>query len=554
MTTDDEVVAMVTTIGSVNYGLAARQTVKSLLDHTDFRLVVGCDHRTRALIPDSARVTAVHVAPTASGRAGPFLAKFETWARAVDMPDARILLHVDADAVLTRALTPADIDTALGRGQLAMVEQTTITGSTMNRESFHRHYLQHSHAFLAPDHPVPDLETFRFHNSGFVVFRSLELRNFLEWAGRTRDTTDGSHTVGEHMIADQDYLQVWTNVFRRGACTDLDWSWNHCEWWDAEFPRPDPRILHFSNFCNGPGIGTAVVMERARGATVPPGSEDEIRVTALVVTHQSAGTISDCLSALSNVPGVRVLVVDNASTDATRSLTASSATTLNDRNIGFGAAVNQIVLGDSVTSEVICLVNPDCFVTAEAIEESLRVLRSEPRSVVVPRFVHSDGSVVNGRQPGYTKDKLRADILESNGRPERSARLRLGDIDDRSWHWPLAAFMMVRTDVFRSIGGFDPSYFCYMEDVELGLACAAASIDVIEIDVPVVHLGASGSSISIHRRTRLLDRSRLTFARRHHGLVFAARLWILRTTLRVRRRNRRVLPPRSRRTPPRTAA
>lgn len=525
---------MVTAIGGVGYGMAARQSVLSLLDHTDFRVIVGCDEHTAPLIPASPRVTTVPLCPRGDHRAAPFLAKFDLWRRALDEPDARLLLHLDADAVLTRHTGAADLDHALGSRQLGMVEQTSITGSTMDRVSFLGHFREHSLAYLAPEWQAPPVANFRFHNSGLVVFRSLELRNFLGWADAVAASTDGSHTVGEHMIADQDYLQVWTNVLRRGHCADLDWSWNHCRWWDEDFPRSGDRVRHFSNFCNGPPFSTAVAMERARTGGSRTDADTGPRLTAVVVTHESSATIGDCLGALMNIPDIRVVVVDNDSSDGTVSQTDGADTVLlNDRNIGFGAAVGRAL--ESVTTDVMCLVNPDCFVTDEAISESLRVFESAPRSVVVPRYVHADGSVVHGRRPGYTRRRLRSDILDSAGRLQAASRLRDDAADDPGWHWPLAALMTVRVDVFREIGGFDPAYFCYMEDVEFGRACTAAGVGIVEIDAPVVHLGASGSAVSDHDRVRLLDRARLTYARRHHGTVFAQFLRALAGVLALRR-------------------
>ena len=55
-----------------------------------------------------------------------------------------------------------------------------------------------------------------------------------------------------HMLADQDYLRLWTNSRHPGSCTTLAWDWNHCEHWDDGFPRRGARIVHASNFCRGP--------------------------------------------------------------------------------------------------------------------------------------------------------------------------------------------------------------------------------------------------------------------------------------------------------------
>jgi len=529
---DGEIVAMVTAVGTVGYGAAARQTVLSLLDHTGFPVVVGCDEVTEALVPRSPRVRIEKVRAGTGARAEPFLAKFATWQAALAHPGAKVFLHLDADAVLARPLTAADVATALGGASLAMVEQTTITGSTMGRPDFLRHFVDHSLAYLAPALPAPDLAEFRFHNSGVILFGALELRNFLHWAAATRAASDGTHHVGAHMIADQDYLQVWANVLRRGRCAELDGGWNHCTWWDADFPRPDARIVHFSNFCNGPPFATVRHMEATRGAAPPVHAP----VSFLVVTHDSAATIRDGLDVLATFDGAEVVVVDNASTDGTADLLGGVRVIRNPTNVGFAAAVAQAA--EVADGSVLCLVNPDCFPSGEFLDAALATLGRAPRTVVVPRYVHADGAVVAGRQPGYTRRKLLGDLCETNGVPRRGP---LGDErrHDTTWHWPLAACMVVPADVFAELGGLDPAYFCYMEDVEFGHACRRAGVAVAEVDVPVVHLGAAGSAVTSDRRRALLDRARLAYARRHHGTAFALQLAVLRRALRAARTVRR---------------
>lgn len=519
---DDEIVAMVTAVGSVAYGAAARQTVLSLLEHTAFPIVVGCDAVTAPLLPRSDRIVSVVLEPVADTRADPFLTKFDTWRAALGRPGAKVFLHVDADAVLVRRLTATDVEVGLGDRALAMVEQTTVTGSTMGRPEFLRHFVDHALRYLAPALPAPELAGFRFHNSGVVLVRALELRNFLDWADRARAATDGSHQVGAHMIADQDYLQVWANVLRRGQCADLDGGWNHCEWWDAGFPQPDARILHFSNFCNGPPFPTARRMEMARRPAVPsaPGEGDRPRTTFVVVTHDSVHMVSACLEVLGTFADAEVVVVDNASTDGTLDVLGDARVIRNPVNVGFAAAVAQGV--EAARGEVLCFVNPDCYPTGEMVEAALATIDREPRSVVVPRYVHADGSEVAGRQPGYTSRKLVAD-LAADALPPLARRLRLrAALHDHGWQWPLAACMFVRADTYAELGGLDMSYFCYMEDVEFGRACSRAGVAVVEVDVPVVHLGAAGSAVAGDHRRRLLADARIAYARRHHGPILAA--------------------------------
>jgi hypothetical protein len=72
------------------------------------------------------------------------------------------------------------------------------------------------------------------------------------------------------MIADQDYIQYWTNELHPRSAATLDWSWNHCEHWHGDFPRPGVRIAHLSNACHGP---TRRSLWRLRALRASPGIE-----------------------------------------------------------------------------------------------------------------------------------------------------------------------------------------------------------------------------------------------------------------------------------------
>jgi hypothetical protein len=81
------------------------------------------------------------------------------------------------------------------------------------------------------------------------------MEKIASWTPSRIDLSEAGHVdhqVGMHMIADQDYLQYWVHNLKPGSCILLPWYWNHCRHWAEGFPRPGARVIHFSNFCNGP--------------------------------------------------------------------------------------------------------------------------------------------------------------------------------------------------------------------------------------------------------------------------------------------------------------
>ena len=241
--------------GRDRYYKSARLAIQSSLAKTDFDVVaVGERDKLKAIRRDSPRLRCVELEqlPRSNHRAEPFLLKFSALASCLNHTDAPFLIMLDTDTVVVETLSGPTVERALDGHALGMVEQTTITGSTMTRRDFLGHYNRHSLAWLAPEATPPPLEDFRYYNAGVVLGTRETLSNLARWAKDMILSSQGDHQVGAHMIADQDYFQFWANTLHPGSCTTLPWQWNHCQYWDMDFPRPGAKILHFSNFCKGP--------------------------------------------------------------------------------------------------------------------------------------------------------------------------------------------------------------------------------------------------------------------------------------------------------------
>lgn len=251
--------------GSDAYYEAGREAVRSVLELTDFPVFVTCDDKARLKLDSSRLSVADYSKYPGSHRSWRFLGKFRALETCSQGSDEELLILMDADALLLRRLDDRMVRAALDQHPLGMVEQTTITGSAMNRAAFWEHYRQHSLAFIAPNLAPPSPSAFRYFNSGVVLAHRLAIAEVAGWALSEISRSSSDHSIGQHMISDQDYFQVWTNTLHPGSCHELSWEWNHCEYWDTGFPRRRARIAHFSNFCNGPAPNTAARMRALRG-------------------------------------------------------------------------------------------------------------------------------------------------------------------------------------------------------------------------------------------------------------------------------------------------
>jgi GT2 family glycosyltransferase len=509
--------ALLTVVGDPAYRRAARAGVRALLARTDLDVVVGTDAPEALDLPAHPRLTVLPVTVDAvHGRPDPFLAKFRTVLERLRPgalePD--VVLMLDVDAIVVAPVTTAELAELLAGRDFAMAEQPGITGSTMARADFLEHYATHALPAIDPDAALPPLADFRYYNSGVVVARPDALRSLAAFALERYADPSRPHVRGEHMVADQDYVQYWCTTLHPGTCTDLSTDWNHCRWWDADYPRPGARIRHLSNFTQGPIDATLAELE---ALSVDAG------LTAVVVTHESAGPLTLCLQAVRAAGVARVVVVDNASTDGSAALAREAGCVVVEEpvNVGFAGAVNRALV--LVATDRLVLVNPDLLLDATTVSAAEALLKPGAQVIAVPDLVTGAGAVTPGVQPGYTRLKVLLDLLDGRGwGPRISWARRLPGHHSRDWRWPIGACVFVRTTDLDGLGGLDSGYFVYMEDVDLGRRWARAGGVIRATGTTVVHESSTGAGISSARRRELLDAARLRFAEQAYGRTFAA--------------------------------
>ncbi|MGH1573674.1 glycosyltransferase family 2 protein [Methylobacterium sp. P31] len=257
-------------------------------------------------------------------------------------------------------------------------------------------------------------------------------------------------------------------------------------------------------------------------------------VLDVVIVNWNGGTLlRACLASLAaarDAAAVQVTVVDNASVDGSADNLPALPRPLrlirNDANLGFGRACNQgAAAGDA---PAILFLNPDTQVEPDALDVARTALMADPRTGIVgARLVDPDGRTARccARTPSGLGLLGRALALDRLGLVRPHFILAWDHAEDRAVDQVMGAFLMVRRDLFRVLGGFDPRFFVYWEDVDLCARARGAGFAVRHVAGAVArHIGQGTTRQVRARRLFYFLRSQILYAGKHHGAATALAL------------------------------
>jgi N-acetylglucosaminyl-diphospho-decaprenol L-rhamnosyltransferase len=139
-----------------------------------------------------------------------------------------------------------------------------------------------------------------------------------------------------------------------------------------------------------------------------------------------------------------------------------------------------------------CVLNPDIRVTADPFLALVRELRNPAIGAVAPLILDPDGAIEDSARPFPTFSSLVCKALGAE--PKRYYEIGKESI---SPDWVGGMFMLLRRDAFAAVGGFDPRYHLYYEDVDLCARLRLARYDI--------RLVPSASAVHVARRQSRRD-------------------------------------------------
>lgn len=202
-----------------------------------------------------------------------------------------------------------------------------------------------------------------------------------------------------------------------------------------------------------------------------------MKITAsIVLYHNNVQELNDAIaSCLSSEMIFKLFLIDNSATDAFKKLAIDTRVVYqhNSKNIGFGAAHNVAIQKALEESTYHIVLNPDVSFAGEILDELKNFMEGSPEiGAVMPQVLYKDGSVQRlckllpsplnlfGRRFANSIQYFKN--LNKLYELEQFQYDKILDVPNLS-----GCFMFLRVSTLKQVGGFDPRYFMYLEDVDL---------------------------------------------------------------------------------------
>jgi N-acetylglucosaminyl-diphospho-decaprenol L-rhamnosyltransferase len=270
-------------------------------------------------------------------------------------------------------------------------------------------------------------------------------------------------------------------------------------------------------------------------------------LAVVVVTYAPGPSLAIFLDSLQYATSrpLDVVLADNteggASDPAVREATHRAGVRVlpSGRNVGYGRAANAGVA--ATDTEFVVVANPDVAWEPGSLDELLAATARWPRGASFGPLIHTPERMV---YPSARElPSLGRGIGHAlcgwwwPGNPWTAAyRRERGNPVERPAGWLSGSCLLVRRAAFDLVGGFDPGYFMYFEDTDLGERLGRAGWQNVYVpSAVVVHTG--GHATERDKRRMLAEHHRSAWrylSRRYAGWRWAPVRWVLRVGLAAR--------------------
>lgn len=270
-------------------------------------------------------------------------------------------------------------------------------------------------------------------------------------------------------------------------------------------------------------------------------------ITVSIVSYNTRDLLRQCLQSLETLRDelpLQILVADNDSRDGSLEMARREFPDVEafgtGGNIGFGRAHN--LAFTRARAPFFLILNSDATISGADLRALRDFLRDrQSAGAVTPQLFYPDGTL----QTSHGADPVLSDVFWQQtflgavrGRLSRSRKPPLNSPTENATAIEVeveqvpGACVLLRSDAFRAIGGFDARFWMYVEDVDLNLRLRRAGWKIYFLPraKALHHLGASsGNWRARARMVAAFNHSQMIFFGSHGGTRAAriVKFWTL---------------------------
>ena len=153
----------------------------------------------------------------------------------------------------------------------------------------------------------------------------------------------------------------------------------------------------------------------------------------------------------------------------------------NSQPLGFGANHNRAF--SQAQGGFFCVLNPDIRITQNPFPDLLKACADPHTGLAAPAIYSPSGQLEDSARKLPTPWRIAHRVLTRRRTRDYAAPTTVLHPD-----WVAGMFLLLRTTVYRQLGGFDERYFLYYEDVDLCARARLAGLEIVQLALPgVIH-------------------------------------------------------------------
>jgi GT2 family glycosyltransferase len=180
----------------------------------------------------------------------------------------------------------------------------------------------------------------------------------------------------------------------------------------------------------------------------------------------------------------------------------------NADQLSLSANINKVFELVQDETEFFCILNPDIVFKEEIFVDLFAAMDKHQVDIISPLIIDSEGAIQDSFRPIPTPKEIVLRYLGLSKTVYRFDDLPLISHPD----WIGAMFMLMPAAVFKGVGGFDPNYSLYFEDVDFCLRARSAGYSIgVYKESQLIHDAQRSSRKEIKYLLKHLNSARIFF-------------------------------------------